>query len=740
MAAAVRRFGILLILCGGSRLAHAQPGAAAPGRVIRGVVRANDSRPVHGANVFVIETLDGVVTREDGRFAIPVAVPGEVTLVVRRLGFREQRRTVPERGASDLTITLDASTVSLAAVVVQAGQYTASEERGATLTPLEVVTTPGTAADVNRAIQSLPGVQAGDEGTALFVRGGDFTESRVFLNDAGTLTPVQLQTPTGTFTGTVDPFLLDGIFFSSGGFGARYGDALSGIAALRTQGRPARSSVTASAGLAALSGSAAVKLSPNLAVRAAGNRTDLQPMFRVNGSRRDYDPPPHGSDLSGSVIYTYRPSGEVKLFAIRQTNALAVGVEEASYSGDLTFDINGHHAIATWRDVFGGVTPTITTAMSRSTRFTDFGALLLGTTTRHAQSFGQAEWRPAATLAMRGGGELDRVESEYEGTIPAVGYDVKPGARVTILSSRRTGDRAGAFIEADWRPVPRGRVVVGVRTDRSSLTDERTVDPRVSGAWVAPGGVTLTAAWGVYHQVPDPLYFDDSVTAGVRLEPMRARQSILGAQVGEGDQMARVEAYDKRYDELAQRTRDYDVVGGGAGRARGVDVFLKGRLALGITGRVSYSFVSSRRTDPDTRVVTRAPFDVTHTMTTVAERTIVGGLRASMAYRYATGRPFTPVTGSVYDASRRVFVPGYGAPMSERLPAFRRLDLSASYFRPIGPTFQTVAFVSVMNILDRENAQSFRYSPDYSTRHLVPSLFERSVYFGGTITWLKENR
>jgi hypothetical protein len=390
--------------------------------------------------------------------------------------------------------------------------------------------------------------------------------------------------------------------------------------------------------------------------------------------------------------------------------------------------------------VFGVVTPTITAATSRSARSTDFGALLLGTTTRHAQLFAQTEWQPAASVVLRGGGELDRVESEYDGTIPAFGYDVKPGARVTVLSSRRTGDRAGAFIETDWRPVSRGRVVAGVRTDRSTLTDERTIDPRVSAAWVAPRGITVTAAWGLYHQVPDPLYFEDSVSAGLQLEPMRARQAILGAQVGAGDQMARVEAYDKRYDDLAHRTRDYDVVGEGTGHARGVDVFLKGRAALGITGRVSYSYVSSRRTDPDTRVVTRAPFDVTHTLTTVAERTIIGGLRASMAYRYATGRPFTPVTGSMYDGTQRVFVPEYGSPMSERLPAFRRLDLSASYFRPVGSTLQTVAFVSVMNILDRENAQSFRYSPDYSRRHLVPSLFDRSVYFGGTITWLKENR
>jgi hypothetical protein len=43
-------------------------------------------------------------------------------------------------------------------------------------------------------------------------------------------------------------------------------------------------------------------------------------------------------------------------------------------------------------------------------------------------------------------------------------------------------------------------------------------------------------------------------------------------------------------------------------------------------------------------------------------------------------------------------------------------------------------------VLDRTNAQRYRYSADYSRRFLEPSLFERSVYFGATITWLKENR
>ena len=78
--------------------------------------------------------------------------------------------------------------------------------------------------------------------------------------------------------------------------------------------------------------------------------------------------------------------------------------------------------------------------------------------------------------------------------------------------------------------------------------------------------------------------------------------------------------------------------------------------------------------------------------------------------------------------------------MSERLPAFRRLDFSTSYFRQITPGLQSVVFVSLMNMLDRTNAQRYRYNADYSRRFIVSSLFERSVYFGATITWLKENR
>src|SRR5688500_15165656 len=273
---------------------------------LRGVVRTDGDAAVEAANVFLLETLEGALSDAEGRFALRTARRGPATLVVRRIGFRSVQMGVTLPATAPVEIILVPEATRLAAVTVQAGRYTAGDERGATLTSLEVVTTPGAAANVNRAIQTLPGAQAVDEGTALFVRGGDYTETKVLLDGAVILNSTQLRTPTGTFTGTVDPFLLDGIFFSSGGFGARYGNALSSIVSLRTQGRPERTSATASVGLAALSASIAVALPHTTGIRAAGNRLDLTPFFRVNDSPREYDPPPTGHDLSGSATWSYR--------------------------------------------------------------------------------------------------------------------------------------------------------------------------------------------------------------------------------------------------------------------------------------------------------------------------------------------------------------------------------------------------------------------------------------------------
>jgi hypothetical protein len=470
-------------------------------------------------------------------------------------------------------------------------------------------------------------------------------------------------------------------------------------------------------------------------VRVAANRFDLEPFLRVNSSSRSYTPPPHGRDVSASATWTYRPGAEIKFFGIDQTNIVGVDLDEPSFSGTFDSDVASRLLVSTWRDVFGRWAPLLSVSETRLTRYESYGAFALDAAQRQRQIHAQLAWEATGSLLIRTGGEIARLGSDLAGSLPKAAYDQGPGSRTTLFAVDQTASRTGAFVEFDWHASSALRLTPGVRTDRSNLTDRSTVDPRLSMAYRVGSMVTLTAALGWYHQVPDPLHFADSVgKAG--LAPMRARQAVVGIQAGEGPFIVRVEAYHKRYDDLALQTRDYGVVPGGRGSSRGLDFFYKGRLPVGgIELRTISSYLVARRTDPHTGQMARAPFDVTSTHTLIAERGFSNGVRLGLSYRSATGKPFTPITGATYDAGRNIYTPIYGEPMSERFPALRRFDLSVSRYRPLTPALASVLYASVSNMFDRDNAQSWTYSRDYTQRSAVASIFNRSIYFGASLIW-----
>jgi hypothetical protein len=703
--------------------------------VLRGTVTAAGAA-VRGADVFLLESLDGATTDTAGHFSIRTKAAGSVTIVVRRIGFSPANLVVPVDTAAAVTLALFPETAVLTPITVQAGAYTAGNERGATLTALEVVTTPGATADIARAIQTLPGVQNVDEGTGLFVRGGDVSETKVLLNNTVMLSPYNYQTPTGNYTVTVNPFLLDGIFFSSGGFGARYGNILSGVADLRTAGRPVQSSETVVAGLASVSSGADLALSHGLTLHATAGHSDLRYLFDVNGSTRGYSPVPNGNDFSGSVIYDYSPTGQIKTFAIDRSNAVGIEVSDPSYAGGYFADVKSRMFTGGWSDVYGSFAPTVSVSYSTARRNEEYGVFGLGTDERLTQVFTQTAWSPRDEIGFRVGGDADWRNSRFDGSIPLSFTDVAPGARRTLFDSPVDGARSGAFAEADWRALESLRLIAGTRTDYSSLTKVRTVDPRFSAAYEL-GPATITAALGVYHQVADPLY----LSAAVGLPgapPERAVQSVLGTQVGNGNEIARVELYDKQYRDLIGLTRDKrTVVGGGTGVARGADVFVKHQIWPFLSGRLTYSYVHSWRTDPSTGVQAPAPFDITNSLTIVADQALPRGWSLSFACRYATGKPFTPVTGATFDPTTHVWIPQYAAPESDRLPPEKKFDVAISRVTRISGNNQLVYFFSLDNLFDRTNLYEYTYTTDYSRRISVRSLFNRSLYFGASLTHLQ---
>ena len=211
---------------------------------------------------------------------------------------------------ASLALAQSEEATKLSAVTVFAGLYPTGELPGAILNSLEVVRTPGAAADINRALQTFPGVQIPDEGNALFVRGGDSIETATLVNGLRYPTATRLNAPAGNFAGTLNPFEARRITFASGGFGARFGNALSGVVDLDTLGSPGAHSLTIGGGIGALSLGVAGALNDHAGLRLhrprlvgqVGDAAGVGPRRRA-GAR----PEPAGRDRCGGRRGVPRP-------------------------------------------------------------------------------------------------------------------------------------------------------------------------------------------------------------------------------------------------------------------------------------------------------------------------------------------------------------------------------------------------------------------------------------------------
>ena len=697
---------------------------------VAGTILDEDGRGLPGVNVFLAGTVEGAVTDSTGSFAFPVSAAGAGELVALADGFAEHRQPIEVPMASPVRIVL-LRLVEVAAITARAGGYTAGDEPGATLTSLDVVTTPGAQASVPLAIKALPGVQSVDDGSGLFVRGGDDSETRFFLNGAGLLDAVRPTEPTGSDGPQMDPFLLDRIFFSSGAFGARYGDALSAVVDLETRGRPERLQTSFEAHMAGLGGSVEGPMSDRLGGALTLSRLHVGPIYAVNGSTREYGTAPQGWETSGSLVWDYRPEAQLKGFAIGETFRTAFDVADPTLGGEYAIERESWASILSWRDVLGPARPAASVSRSVVRTEEGGGAYRLVDDRSSTQARASVDLPVGRALVLAAGGDVEHLDARWSGRFPT-GSGVAGDAPSETFDDARDALRAGVFVEAEWALGARTALTAGLRSDRSTLAERRTWDPRLSLTTNLPGGVSLLLGGGVYHQLADPLLYARAGDA--RLAPQRALQLVAGLQAGAPTSgLFRVEAYHKQYDDLAQLDREDRAVARGEGSSRGVDVFLKGAGPGGTNGWIAYSLVDAERTDPDTGTRARAPFDVTHGLVVVAGRQIRPGWNARAAWRYATGRPFTDVIAAEPAADGVGFVPIHGAPFAERQPAFHRLDLSFSHLVFFGDDGLLVVFASLNNVYDRENVLEYRWTDDFTTRIPVRDRTKRSVFVGMSI-------
>ena len=701
--------------------------------VVTGTV-TGDGEPLAYATVHVVGTGHGGASGARGRFRFSTASLGAAHVEARFVGYEPARVRVELAGDTvRVALRLRTSLLDLDGAVVSADALAGTSQAGTGLTALDVVTTPGASADVLQAVQTMAGLTQVDEGAGLFVRGGDVGEARVLLDGVPLLQPYAFETPLGGTFGTVQPFLIQGTAFSTGGFSARYGDALSGVLALDTQHEPTRAAQTVTLSLAAASLNVDQPVGDG-GVRLAANRTFTDALFWVNGTGADFETAPRATTASALAAWPDVAGGRLKVLALATRDHVGVRLADPTFDGVLTSTASSALGLASWRRAGRRWHLDATLGVSGYGSEQSAGSLRLAPADRAVSGRVEAQ-RVTSDVRWSVGAEGRRLTSRFDGAFSPDG-DLAPAASVVRLEASARAVRGGAWAEAEAQLSRRLVVRAGLRADGQTDLGTAALSPRLQATVALTARTQARLAWGVYRQAPALDLDPSDADAGVAT----ARHAVAGVLHERGDWTFRAEAYHKLYRDLAVARDERVWSGEGAGRAQGVDLFARLAAASGRRwhGWASYSWLATERTqlrrDGAAAVLERgpAPFDIRHALNVVGSARVAPRLTVGGRLRVSSGRPVVDVVDAVRvgGALRPVEGPVGGA----RLPAYVRLDATVSYRLAVPGLGSLVLFGAANNLLDRPNEVGRVYAPDYGSWTPDVTAYRRSVYAGASLT------
>src|SRR5690606_9734357 len=131
-------------------------------------------------------------------------------------------------GVSDFTVRLTPNATLLDDVYVEGTRERDAVDPGTRLDPKSAQNLPSAFGDFNKVLLTLPGVAGNNElSSAYNVRGGNFDENLVYVNDIPVYRPFLSNAGRQEGLSFVNPDLVGDINFYAGGWESKYGDKLS---------------------------------------------------------------------------------------------------------------------------------------------------------------------------------------------------------------------------------------------------------------------------------------------------------------------------------------------------------------------------------------------------------------------------------------------------------------------------------------------------------------------------------
>ncbi|UCH66210.1 MAG: TonB-dependent receptor [Ignavibacterium sp.] len=709
---------------------------------VKGNVTDEEGIPLAYVNVFILDSFDGSMSAEDGSFSFITVKQGEIELVASIIGFKKFQQSIllDTLYNNPIHLLLESTTISTQEVIVTASSYGTAEDNGVVMTSMDIITTPGGAADIFQSLKTLPGITQVSESAQLYVRGGDPNETITILDQASLYHPFTYESAYGGLFSNINTESIKGMYFSSGGFSTKYGNALSGVLDLETKNEPDIQQFLIGLSLASADISGQIPLSySKLGLRFSGRQSFTQPIFWLNGGMDDFTVMPVSSDANATLSFKYSNTGRIKLFASIAKDEQGVKVQLPGYKDEFNGNSTNNIINLQLTDVILNNT-VIKLSVSKTGYDSNWklGILDINRKDNGLKFRGDTETILSPSIKLLIGGEWEFRNAHFAGAIPSEDYDIRNEADGEVINATFDVSRTGAYAEVELSNLLNVNglfMVGGVRADVVTPLSLSWIDPRFNLGYRFTNDLTINFGWGIFHQHPDPRLYSIS-DGNPNLDAMIATHYIASLDYKISKiSSARIEAYHKEYSNLPLEDDILNYNNKGYGFAQGIDFMLKGDLFGIIDGWISYGFINTKRRWLDFEELSSSTFDITHNFTVIAKYNITSAFQVGANYKYASGKPFTPVVGANYIPHFDIFEPVYEKDNSARHPTYQRLDIRFTYITQFFNNYFTVLYVEVLNILDINNIFGYSYNRDYSKKSRVDSYFgRRTIVFGLQIT------
>ncbi|MEJ7627406.1 MAG: TonB-dependent receptor [Ferruginibacter sp.] len=706
------------------------------GAVNGSVRDASNVQPIEGATIDIEQLNQIIVSDTLGKYNFTNLPPGTYTLTVSAVGYASQSKfniPITNGNSNEISFELQRIQSTLSEVTVRGIRRTAKATSIETplsvqrLTTEEIKSNPGGNFDISRVVQSLPGI-TGANGIGngyrndIIIRGGAPSENIYYLDgiEVPVINHFSTQGSAGGPQGILNVSFIEDVRVSTSAFDARYDNALSGIFEFKQKNgntERVQSNIRLSASELAATFDGPLNKKKNLTFLASARRSYLQFLFQA----LDLPIRPDYYDFQYKVSYQPNARNTLSFMGIGAIDKFKFGTIKKP-TLEKFYILDNAPSNNQWNYTVGGTyrhsmeKGSISVAISRNSLNIDF----VKYDNNDESTISKLRYNTAATetenklrvdvvnntsgwkftygiagqyVAYRNNSFIRRRAEirDSNGTV------VQP-ADIFIYNTDINFLRYGGYLQVGTRLFNESLgITAGIRADGNSFLNDaenpfKNISPRIAFSYTLDKNWNINASAGRYTKLPpytvigfqqngnfsnrNAKYINsDHYVAGVEFLPRVTQRFTL-------------EGFYKKYSNVPVSLRDginlnnlgadfsavgnEPIVSSGKGEAYGIELFAQQKLTKRLFGFVSYTYVISKFSGLDGKLLPSA-WDNQNLFSFTLGYKLNRNWELGLKYRFQGGLPYTPFDET---ASRR----NYATNGSGILDYTRFNELRLGYF------------------------------------------------------------